>query len=214
MENIVPKLIEDYAAAHTQNPSPLLDELEAHTHAHCALPQMLVGRLEGGLLKMLVRLTGARRILEIGLFTGYSALTLAEALPEDGTIISCDINPDTAAIAQSFFDRSPHGRKITIRLGPAMDTLATLPNDSLFDLVFLDADKENYANYYDAALPLLRPGGLLVADNVLWSGAVLNPKRDSDRALVAFNSKVHQDPRVEHVLLTVRDGVMLVYKRG
>lgn len=214
MDNIVPKLIEDYAAAHSQTPSPLLDELEAHTHAHCALPQMLVGRLEGGLLKMLVRLTGARRILEIGLFTGYSALTMAEALPEGGTIVSCEINKETAAIAQSFFDRSPHGRKISLRLGPALDTLATLPKDALFDLVFVDADKENYANYYDAALPLLRPGGLLVADNVLWSGAVLDPKRDSDRALVEFNHKVHQDPRVEHVMLTVRDGVMLVYKRG
>ena len=214
MDNIVPKLIEDYAAAHSQTPSPLLDELEAHTHAHCALPQMLVGRLEGGLLKMLVRLTGARRILEIGLFTGYSALTMAEALPEGGTIVSCEINKETAAIAQSFFDRSPHGRKISLRLGPALDTLATLPKDALFDLVFVDADKENYANYYDAALPLLRPGGLLVADNVLWSGAVLDPKLDSDRALVAFNNKVHQDPRVEHVMLTVRDGVMLVYKRG
>ena len=99
-------------------------------------------------------------------------------------------------------------------MGPALDTLATLPKDPPFDLVFVDADKENYLNYYEAALPLLRPGGLLIADNVLWSGAVLNPKRDSDRALVEFNKKVHHDPRVEHVMLTVRDGVMLVYKRG
>lgn len=214
MDNLVPKPIEDYAAAHSQTPSPLLDELEAYTIAHCAWPTMLIGRLEGGLLKMLVRLTGARRILEIGLFTGYSALTMAEALAEDGAIVSCEINRETADIAQSFFDRSPHGRKISLRMGPALDTLATLPTDPPFDLVFVDADKENYVNYYEAALPLLRPGGLLVADNVLWSGAVLDPKRDSDRALVAFNKRVHQDPRVEHVMLTVRDGVMLVYKRG
>ena len=214
MDNVVPKPIEDYAAAHSQTPSPLLDELETYTNAHCAWPQMLVGRLEGGLLKMLVRLTGARRILEIGLFTGYSALTMAEALPEEGMIVSCEINSETAAIAQSFFDRSPHGRKISIRLGPALDTLASLPKDPPFDLVFVDADKENYVNYYEAALTLLRPGGLLIADNVLWSGAVLNPIRDSDRALVEFNNKVHHDPRVEHVMLTVRDGVMLVYKRG
>ncbi len=214
MDNIVPKPFEDYAAAHSQTPSALLEELEAYTNRHCAMPQMLVGRLEGGLLKMLVRLTAARRILEIGLFTGYSALTMAEVLPEDGAIVSCEINPDTAAIAQSFFDRSPHGRKISVRMGPALDTLKSLPKDAPFDLVFLDADKENYINYYEAALPLLRPGGLLVADNVLWSGAVLDPKRDSDRALVAFNSKVHQDPRVEHVMLTVRDGVMLACKRG
>lgn len=214
MDYLVPKPIEDYAAAHSQPPSPLLDELEAYTNAHCNMPQMQVGRLEGSLLKMLVRLTGARRILEIGLFTGYSALTLAEALPPEGSIISCEINPDTATIAQSFFDRSPHGRKVSVRLGPALETLATLPKDPAFDLVFVDADKENYVNYYEAVLPLLRPGGLLIADNVLWSGAVLNPKRDSDRALVAFNHKVHNDPRVEHVMLTVRDGVMLVYKRG
>ena len=101
-----------------------------------------------------------------------------------------------------------------MRLGPALETLAALPKDPAFDMVFVDADKENYVNYYEAVLPLLRPGGLLIADNVLWSGAVLNPKRDSDRALVAFNHKVHNDPRVAHVLLTVRDGVMLVYKRG
>mgnify|MGYP003423433876 CR=1 FL=1 len=214
MDNLVPKPIEDYAAAHSQTPSPLLDELEAYTNTHCAMPQMLVGRLEGGLLKMLVRLSGARRILEIGLYTGYSALTMAEALGDDGVIVSCEINQETADIAQSFFDRSPHGRKITLRMGPALDTLAVLPTDPPFDLVFLDADKENYLKYYEAALPRLRPGGLLVADNVLWSGAVLDPKRDSDRALVAFNKKVHQDPRVEHVMLTVRDGVMLVYKRG
>ena len=178
------------------------------------MPQMQVGRLEGALLKMLVHLTGARRVLEIGLFTGYSALTLAEALPPGGSILSCEINPDTATIAQTFFDRSPHGCKISVRLGPALETLAALPKDPAFDMVFVDADKENYVNYYEAVLPLLRPGGLLIADNVLWSGAVLNPKRDSDRALVAFNHKVHNDPRVAHVLLTVRDGVMLVYKRG
>ena len=214
MDNIVPKPIDDYAAAHSQQPSPLLDELEAYTNTHCALPQMLVGRLEGGLLKMLVRLSGARRVLEIGLYTGYSALTMAEALPEGGSILSCEINADTAAIAQSFFNRSPHGHKISVRMGPALNTLAALPQDTVFDLVFVDEDKENYVRYYEAVMPLLRPGGLIIADNVLWSGAVLDPQRDSDRALVAFNNKVHQDPRVEHVMLTVRDGVMLAYKRS
>lgn len=214
MDNIVPQPIEDYAAAHTHAPSSLLDELAVYTHAHCAMPQMLVGRLEGGLLKMLVHVSGARRILEIGLYTGYSALTMAEALPQEGTILSCDINKETAAIAQSFFDRSPHGRKIEIRLGPALQTLAALPLAPSFDLIFLDADKENYVRYYEAALPLLRPGGLLVADNVLWSGAVLNPQHASDHALAAFNDHVHRDPRVVHVVLTVRDGVMLAFKRA
>lgn len=214
MKNLVPRVIEEYAAAHSMAPSPLLDQLEAYTQAHCAAPQMLVGRLEGGLLKMLVRLTGARRVLEIGLFTGYSALTMAEALPPDGRIVSCELNADTAAIAQSFFDRSDHGDKISIRLGPALDTIATLPPDQPFDFVFLDADKENYNRYYEALLPLLRPGGLMVADNVLWSGAVLKPAAASDYALVEFNATVHADPRVEEVMLTVRDGVTLIRKRG
>ncbi len=137
---ILPQPLEDYCAAHSSAPSPLLDELERYTRTHCALPQMLIGPLEGALLRMLIRLTNARRVLEIGLFTGYSALTMAEALPEDGELITCDIDATNAAIAQSFFDRSPHGRKITIRLGAALDTLNTFPSDRVFDLVFLDAD--------------------------------------------------------------------------
>ena len=213
MRSVVPRILEDYAAAHSMAPSPLLDELQAHTEAHCALPHMLVGRLEGALLRMLVRVTGARRVLEIGLFTGYSALTMAEALPEDGELISCEIDPEMAAIAQSFFDRSDHGRKIHIRLGAALETIAALPGDRPFDLVFLDADKENYCRYYEAVLPLVRPSGLLVADNVVWSGAVLMPREDSHRALVAFNRMVHEDPRVEHEMVPVHDGVTLIYRR-
>ncbi|MFQ5937671.1 MAG: O-methyltransferase [Acidiferrobacterales bacterium] len=212
MKAIVPKPIEDYSAAHTSTPSALLVELEQYTHAHCADPQMLVGRLEGGLLRMLVKLTRARRILEIGLYTGYSALTMAEALPEDGKLITCDRDPGTARIAQSFFDRSPHGRKITIRLGRALDTLKSLPPNPAFDLVFIDADKKNYSAYYDLVLPRLKTGGLLVADNALWSGSVLAPKQESDHALIAFNKVVQNDPRIQNVLLTVRDGVMLARK--
>ncbi len=214
MLTIVPEPIENYAAAHSTPPSPLLRELEEYTRAHCAHAGMLVGGLEGALLQMLVHLTGARRVLEIGLFTGYSALTMAEALPADGELISCEVNPDTAAIAQSFFDRSPHGGKIKIRLGRALKTLRSLPAAAPFDLVFLDADKENYSAYYDLALPMLRPGGLIVADNVLWSGRVLQPAQESDHALVAFNSKVQQDAAVENVLLSARDGVMLIRKKG
>ena len=213
MTPIISPDIDDYAANHSLAPSPLLDELEAYTRAHCQLPQMLVGRLEGGLLKLLVRLTGARRILEIGMYTGYSALCMAEALPADGSIVACDINPETSKIAQGFFDRSQHGNKITIKLGPALDTLASLAQDAPFDIVFLDADKENYLNYYEAVLPRLRTGGLIIADNVLWSGNVLAPQKPSDHALVAFNDKIQQDDRVENVLLTVRDGVMLIRKR-
>lgn len=213
MQTILPKPIDDYCAAHSSTPSVLLRELEAYTIKNCALPQMLVGALEGSLLAMLVRLSGARRVLEIGMFTGYSALTMAEALPEDGELISCDINPETSAIAQSFFDRSPHGRKIAVRLGPALETLKTLVADEPFDMVFIDADKENYGVYYDATLALLRSGGLIVADNVLWSGRVLEPKEKSDHALLEFSRKVHVDPRVEKTMLSVRDGVLLIRKR-
>ena len=212
MKAIVPRPIEDYAVNHSTAPTPLLVELEQLTQAQCANPQMLVGRLEGAFLRMLIGLTGARRILEIGLFTGYSALTMAEALPADGEIISCEIDTETAKIAQSFFDRSPHGDKIMIRLAPALDTLNSLPTHQKFDLVFLDADKEGYSDYFEAVLPRLRLGGLLVADNTLWSGNVLAPKQETDHAVVAFNRRVQDDPRVENVLLTVRDGVMLARK--
>jgi len=209
---ILPPALEEYCVAHSSAPSALLDELERHTRTHCEHSQMLVGRLEGAFLKMLIKLSGARHILEIGLFTGYSSLTMAEALPDDGTIISCDINAANATIAQSFFDRSPYGRKIAIRLGPALDSIKALPSDQTFDLVFIDADKENYLNYYEAVLPRIKPGGLTVADNVLWSGKVLNPSEKSDHAIVAFNAQVARDARVEKVMLGVRDGMLVIRK--
>ncbi len=213
MKRLVRGTIEDYCREHSASPSALLQDLEAYTIAHCAQSQMLTGALEGTLLRILVQLTGARRILEIGMFTGYSALTMAEALTEDGTILACDVNPETTAIAHSFFERSPHGRKIEVHLGPALETLAALPPDRKFDLVFIDADKESYLDYYEATLPRLCSGGLLVADNVLWSGAVLKPERPSDHAIVAFNDHVKRDTRVENVMLSVRDGVTLARKR-
>jgi caffeoyl-CoA O-methyltransferase len=127
-------------------------------------------------------------------------------------MVTCEIERESAALAQSFFDRSPHGRKIEIRLGPALATLQALPADALFDLVFLDADKENYCAYYKELLPRLRAGGLLVADNTLWSGNVLKPEGETDRAIVAFNDLVQRDPQVENVVLTLRDGMTLIRK--
>jgi len=214
MKAIVPEKIEAYCQRHSSTSAALLNEIEKYTRRQRPDARMLIGPFEGALLAMLVRLSGARRLLEIGMFTGYSALTMAEALPADGEIICCDINPETSAIAQSFFDRSPHGRKISVRLGPALETLAALPASATFDFVFLDADKENYVNYYEALLPRLRPGGLVVADNVLWSGRVLAPKTRTDRAVVKFNNHVRRDPRVECVMLPVRDGVSLIRKKG
>jgi caffeoyl-CoA O-methyltransferase len=145
------------------------------------------------------------------MFTGYSALMMAEGLPEGGRLITCEIDPKAEAIARRYFAESPHGDKITIRMGPALETIKTLTGP--LDLVFIDADKSNYANYYEACLPLLKPGGLIVADNVLWSGKVLHPTDDNDHAIVAFNRLVQSDPRVENVCLTVRDGMMLAWKR-
>jgi caffeoyl-CoA O-methyltransferase len=145
------------------------------------------------------------------MFTGYSGLMMAEGLPEDGELITCDVDPKAEAMAKRYFAQSPHGKKIHVRIGPALETIKTLKGP--IDMVFIDADKENYSNYYDAVLPLLRKGGLLVADNVLWSGKVLNPKEPTDLAIVAFNDKVARDTRVEKVLLTVRDGMMLAVKK-
>ena len=131
----------------------------------------------------------------------------------NGKLTTCEIKPEHADIAHSFFARSPHGHKIKLYLGPALETLAKLPVSASFDFVFLDADKENYVNYYEAVLPRLRSGGLIVADNVLWSGRVLAPKNKTDRAVVTFNKHVRRDPRVECVMLPVRDGVSLIRKR-
>jgi len=204
--------LEAYAEAHSEPVLPLLDELRQETFASIEGPQMQVGRLEGDFLRLLVRLTQARRVVEVGMFTGYSALMMAEALPEGGELITCDINPKAEAIARKYFARSPHGKKIQVRMGPALTTLAALKGP--FDLAFLDADKGNMSAYYDAVFPLIRLGGLIVGDNTLWSGRVLTPADDDDRAIVAFNKKVAADPRVEKVLVTVRDGMMLAYKRS
>jgi caffeoyl-CoA O-methyltransferase len=210
---IIPQPIEDYCLRHTTARNKLLRELEKYTRRHLADARMLIGPHEGALLALLVRLSGARRVIEIGCFTGYSALCMADGLPDDGELVTCEIEPEHAEIAQSFFDRSPHGLKIKLRLGPALETLAILPASANFDFVFIDADKENYVNYYEAVMPRLRSGGLIVADNVLWSGRVLAPKNKTDRAVVKFNNHVRRDPRVECMMLPVRDGVSLIRKR-
>jgi predicted O-methyltransferase YrrM len=213
MKPIIPEKIEEYCLHHTTARDKLLRELEKYTRRHSADARMLIGPHEGALLDMLVRLTGARRILEIGCFTGYSALCMAEALPRNGELTTCEIKPQHADIARWFFARSSFGHKIKLCVGPALETLAELPASARFDFVFIDADKENYVNYFDAVLPRLRPGGMIVADNVLWSGRVLAPKQKSDRAVVRFNKHVRRDRRVECVMLPVRDGVYLIRKR-
>ena len=213
MDPLVAPALDAYAERHTSELAPLFNDLREETFRSAKAPQMQVGKVEGTFLKLLVKLSGAKQILEIGMFTGYSALMMAEGLPDDGHLVTCDVNPEVEKIARAFFAKSPHGRKIEVRMGPALDTIQTLKGP--LDLVFIDADKENYPQYYDAVLPLLKPGGLLVADNVLWSGKVVAEAKSQDaetRALVTFSDKVQADARVENVLLTVRDGMMLVRK--
>jgi len=199
--------IEEYVRSHATDEADIFAALARETREKMKLPQMMVGNVEGTLLRLMTTMTGARRALEIGTFTGYSALSIAQGLPADGLLITCDIDKEATDIARKYWDMSEHGGKITLKLGPAIETLATL--DGEFDLVFIDADKEGYVEYWEACVPLVRKGGVLMADNVLWSGDVLDPQDDEARGIVAFNQKVKNDPRVEHVMLSVRDGIML-----
>ncbi len=210
MKIIVPKKIELYCRKNTTPESQLLHELVDETYARTAYPEMQIGHLEGAFLRMLVRLIRAKRVLELGTFTGYSSLVMAQALPEDGKLITCDIDPEATEIAKRYWSRSPHGNKIELRLGPALETLRNIKGP--FDLVFIDADKENYINYWELCMPKTRSGGLIVIDNVLWSGGVLEPEDETDRAIAEFNRHVYNDERVEVVMLPLRDGVTLAWK--
>ena len=211
MTSFIDEKIEQFARDHTTPESDLLARLRDETRRTMESPQMQVDRIEGEFLKMLVRLTGARLILEIGTFTGYSGLVMAEALPQDGRLITCEVDPKAEAIARRYFAESPHGSKIELRMGPALQTIQNLKGP--FDLVFIDADKPNYSKYYEASMALLKAGGLIIADNVLWSGKVIDPKDETDHAIVAFDALVQADARVDNVCLTVRDGMMLAWKR-
>ncbi|KAF0248234.1 MAG: O-methyltransferase family protein [bacterium] len=196
--------IEQYAYEHTKPESEIFKRLRVETHEKMSAPQMQVGRIEGQFLKMLVRLVGARRIL--------SALMMAEGLPEDGKLITCDIDPKAEEMAKRYFAESPHGHKITVCMGPALETIAKITEP--LDMVFIDADKGNYPAYYEASIKILRPGGLIAVDNVLWSGRILKPEDSDTQAIDKFNKQVTEDSRVENVCLTVRDGIMLIWKRA
>ena len=213
MKALVLPEVEAYADAHSAAESDVCRTLREETYSTMELPQMVVGSLEGAFLKMMVQVTKARHILEIGMFTGYSALSMAEVLPEGGRIITCEIDPEPAALAAKFFARSPHGRKIEIKMGPALETLQGLTG--LFDLIFIDADKINYLNYYERALDLIGPNGVILIDNVLWDGDVLiQPPPDRSTAVIQeLNKTIADDRRVMAVLVTIRDGVFVVRKR-
>jgi len=207
---IVPEGIEEYAAAHTTPPPDLLQSLAAETRETLRAPQMLTGTIEGRFLELLVHGLQAKRVLELGTYSGYSALSMAAGLPEGGHIDTCEFEEKHAEVARRYIGQSPYADRITVHLGPALETIEKLEGE--FDFVFVDADKENYLNYYEALLPRLAPSGLMALDNTLWSGRVLDQDDDSDgtAAIREVNDRIASDPRVTAVMLTVRDGVTLV----
>ncbi len=209
--SFVDERIERYAEEHSTAPLELFRRLDAETRETQSTPSMMVGPLEGTFLGWLVALTRAKRVLELGTFTGWSSIAMALELPDGGRVVTCDVNEETSAVARRYAEEAGVADRIEYRLGPALETLAGL--DGPFDLVFIDADKAAYVDYYDATLPKLADDGLLVADNTLADGRVVEPGSDMERAIVRFNEHVRDDPRAECLVLTIRDGITLVRKR-
>jgi caffeoyl-CoA O-methyltransferase len=205
--DILDPRLEEYIERLTSPHDELLAELSEETRTALGREEMLTGPVAGRFLEMLVWFGRPQRVLEIGTFSGHSALSMAAALPEGGRIDACEIDPERAAVAQRYFDRSPHGARITLHLGPALETITKL--DGELDFVFVDADKESYIDYYEAVLPRLSEHGLIVADNTLWSGRVV----DGEGPIAPFNEHVAADPRSVQVLLSVRDGMTLIRHR-
>jgi predicted O-methyltransferase YrrM len=209
--DLIAPAIQQYSEQFTSVESAILKELNRETHAKILMPRMLSGHLQGRLLSMLSHMIQPRRILEIGTYTGYSAICLAEGLQEDGLLHTIEINEELESFAKKYFQKAGVLHKIQMHIGNALDIIPSL--DEVFDLVFIDADKEHYAAYYDLVFDKVRKDGFIIADNVLWSGKVLNDKKDKDTAAIhAFNKKIAADLRVEHLLLPVRDGIMIVRK--
>lgn len=213
---IVAPVVDDYLRSHCTPPGELLDELaETTREATGRASGMQVAADEGALLQMLVRLSGARRAIEVGVFTGYSSLCIARALPADGYLLACDVSSEWTAIARPYWERAGVEDRIDLKIGPALDTLRALPEEPAFDFAFIDADKGNYPAYYQEIVPRLVPGGLLVLDNVFLGGRVLDPafQGDDHRAMRRVNEALAHDERLDVVMLPVRDGVTLARKR-
>jgi len=209
----LPKNIDDYACSHTQNESQILSELNRETWAKVLIPRMLSGHLQGRALSMFSKMIRPKSILEIGTYTGYSAICLAEGLQNNGKLYTIDINEELESMSSSYFKKAGIADKVTQFVGNALEIIPTI-NDR-FDLVFIDADKENYSNYFDIVIDKMLVGGFIIADNVLWSGKVVEKVSDNDsetKALINYNSKIHQSERVENLLLPVRDGLMICQK--
>lgn len=208
---ILSKNLRQYCNQHTAPESEIAKFIQQNTEEQLKYSNMLSGRVVGQLLAMLIRISGAPRVLEIGTFTGYSAICMAEALPDDGTLITCDYNERYEKMARAAFEKSEHGHKITLKMGKGLDTIETLSEK--FDFIFLDADKRNYPNYYPKLFTLLNHGGILAVDNVLWSGKILNPPDEQSEAIHQLNEMIAEDDRVEQVMIPVRDGLNIVRKK-
>lgn len=203
--------LQKYSEDHTTSENELLKKIDRDTHAKVMMPRMLSGHMQGRILSMISCMIKPAVILEIGTYTGYSALCFAEGLRPEGKLITIDINEELESRVRNYFEESPFNNQIDYRIGNALDIIPSL--DVNFDLVFIDADKENYARYYDLVINRVPLGGYILADNVLWSGKVLDEKTDKDtKAIQEFNLKIQEDPRVENVLLPVRDGILIMRK--
>lgn len=206
--------IEEYICNHIDAAEPALARLDRDTHVYHLRPRMVSGHLQGRILKMICRMIQPRRVLELGTFTGYSALCFAEGMPEDGEVHTLEIDDEVEDFAQEHFAMSPYGHKVKMIIGDALTTIASLTET--YDLVFIDANKRDYLRYYEAVLPLVRPGGFILADNTLWDGKVVTEPDSRDPQTVGintFNNFVATDPRVEKVILPLRDGLTILWKK-
>lgn len=211
--NFLDQSIQDYCNNHTSENNALLQKLDRDTHVNILNPRMLSGQFQGTLLSMISKLINPENILEIGTYTGFSALCFAEGLKKEGTLTTIDINEELEEFTQDFFNKSPYQNNIQYIIGNALDVIPTL--NKKYDLVFIDADKNNYINYFNIVLPLLNPGGVILADNVLWSGKVLENLKENDidtKTLIEFNEYVNKHAEVENILLPIRDGINLIRK--
>jgi caffeoyl-CoA O-methyltransferase len=214
MDADIANIIENYVDAHTDDVALLLDELMAETEKITGRSFWSIGKVEGKLMQLLIKISNTKRAVEVGTFTGYSALVMAEALPDGGVLTTCENSKAYADVAMRYFDKSPYGHKIRLKLGPALQTLKQIPAESQ-DFVFIDADKPSYGDYFDEALRILIPGGLIFVDNVFWRHKIFKKKitNDNAKAIAAFNEKVRIERRVEKVMLGIRDGVYLIRKK-
>jgi len=210
--NLVSPEIEKYIEAHTTGESDVLQQLNRKTQTDVLMPQMLSGKVQGQFLKFISQMVQPERVLEIGTFTGYAAICLAEGLTENGKLFTIDINEELEAIVKTHVEKAGLQNKIVQIIGNAAQEIEQL--NETFDLVFIDADKQNYGLYFDLVIDKVRTGGIILADNVLWSGKIINEQKDKDtQKLAEFNDKVQQDNRVENVIVSIRDGIMMIRKK-